>query len=326
MSRPLRYSAVAESGEPIDIAEAVVTAESSRSCDCNIPNAIPGNVIAVTEEEASKLIERFGRMYNVETSVATQHIDMAGKQGSVPRSRAGTRQGSAPISSTATVSGATRAVDWNKDELEAIAQDAAEGKFQPGDTRTVSGRIRQTVYPVPFAVERADPSVFACKFNGKPMFMFIATDDTDGNCVDPNDGATHNAVAHRRFHRSAFRCGGAAVPRKSICSNAVITTLKRRRHDRLLLGAGTACHRWKTVGALHAMLRWAGHQSRRHARTIAQASRTCGRAAAISCSSSSIPIMHGFRSARTRKLDGAEADSAHRPAACSIPFNVSRST
>ena len=69
--------AAAESGEPIDIAEAVVTAESSRSCDCNIPNAVPGNVIAVTEEEASKLIERFGRIYNVETSVATQHIDMA---------------------------------------------------------------------------------------------------------------------------------------------------------------------------------------------------------------------------------------------------------
>ena len=122
-------------------------------------------------------------------------------------------------------SGATRAVDWNKDELEAIAQDAAEGKFQPGDTRTVSGRIRQTVYPVPFAVERADPSVFAWNFNGKPMFMFIATDDTDGNCVDPNDGATHMPlrIADSIEALSARR---AAVPRKSICSNAVITTLK----------------------------------------------------------------------------------------------------
>ena len=182
--------AVAESGEPIDIAEAVVTAESSRSCDCNIPNAIPGNVIAVTEEEASKLIERFGRIYNVETSVATQHIDMAA-------SREASREAVQALAKVradlvySDGSGATRAVDWNKDELEAIAQDAAEGKFQPGDTRTVSGRIRQTVYPVPFAVERADPSVFAWNFNGKPMFMFIATDDTDGNCVDPNDGATH---------------------------------------------------------------------------------------------------------------------------------------
>lgn len=138
--------AAAESGEPIDIAEAVVTAESSRSCDCNIPNAVPGNVIAVTEEEASKLIERFGRIYNVETSVATQHIDMAA-------SREAARDAVQALAKVradlvySDGSGATRAVDWNKDELEAIAQDAAEGKLQPGDTRTVSGRIRQTVYP-----------------------------------------------------------------------------------------------------------------------------------------------------------------------------------
>lgn len=182
--------AAAESGEPIDIAEAVVTAESSRSCDCNIPNAVPGNVIAVTEEEASKLIERFGRIYNVETSVATQHIDMtASREAACEAVQALAKVRADLVYSDG--SGATRAVDWNKDELEVIAQDAAEGKLQPGDTRTVSGRIRQTVYPVPFAVERADPSVFAWNFNGKPMFMFIATDDTDGNCVDPNDGATH---------------------------------------------------------------------------------------------------------------------------------------
>ena len=186
--------AAAESGEPIDVVEAAVSAKSCHSgnlsCDCNIPNAVPGNVIAVTEEEASKLIERFGRIYNVETSVATQHIDMAA-------SREAAREAVQALAKVradlvySDGSGATRAVDWNKDELEAIAQDAAEGKLQPGDTRTVSGCIRQTVYPVPFAVERADPSVFAWNFNGKPMFMFIATDDTDGNCVDPNDGATH---------------------------------------------------------------------------------------------------------------------------------------
>ncbi|WP_294446874.1 family 43 glycosylhydrolase [uncultured Bifidobacterium sp.] len=186
--------AAAESGEPIDVVEAAVSAKSCHSgnlsCDCNIPNAVPGNVIAVTEEEASKLIERFGRIYNVETSVATQHIDMAA-------SREAAREAVQALAKVradlvySDGSGATRVVDWNKDELEAIAQDAAEGKLQPGDTRTVSGRIRQTVYPVPFAVERADPSVFAWNFNGKPMFMFIATDDTDGNCVDPNDGATH---------------------------------------------------------------------------------------------------------------------------------------
>lgn len=44
---------------------------------------------------------------------------------------------------------------------------------------------------MPFAVERADPSVFAWNYNGEQLFMFIATDDTDGNCVDPNGGRTH---------------------------------------------------------------------------------------------------------------------------------------
>lgn len=186
--------AAAESGEPLDVAEAVVSAKSCHfgdlSGDCDIPNAVPGNVIDITEEEAAKLIERFGRIYNVGTSVATQHIDAA-ISGEAAREAV---QALAKVRADLVYSdgsGATRAVDWNKDELEAIAQDAAEGKLQPGDTRTVSGRIRQTVYPVPFAVERADPSVFAWNFNGKPMFMFIATDDTDGNCVDPNDGATH---------------------------------------------------------------------------------------------------------------------------------------
>ncbi len=186
--------AAAESGEPLDVAEAAVSAKSCHfgdlSGDCDIPNAVPGNVIDITEEEAAKLIERFGRIYNVGTSVATQHIDAA-ISGEAAREAV---QALAKVRADLVYSdgsGATRAVDWNKDELEAIAQDAAEGKLQPGDTRTVSGRIRQTVYPVPFAVERADPSVFAWNFNGKPMFMFIATDDTDGNCVDPNDGATH---------------------------------------------------------------------------------------------------------------------------------------
>ena len=186
--------AAAESGEPIDVVEAAVSAKSCHSGDlsgdCDIPNAVPGNVIDITEEEAAKLIERFGRIYNVGTSVATQHIDAA-ISGEAAREAV---QALAKVRADLVYSdgsGATRVVDWNKDELEAIAQDAAEGKLQPGDTRTVSGRIRQTVYPVPFAVERADPSVFAWNFNGKPMFMFIATDDTDGNCVDPNDGATH---------------------------------------------------------------------------------------------------------------------------------------
>ena len=86
---------------------------------------------------------------------------------------------------------AMRAVDWDAAQLAALADDAAAGRLKPGERRTVRGRIRQTDYPVPFAVERADPSVFAWNYNGEQLFMFIATDDTDGNCVDPNGGRTH---------------------------------------------------------------------------------------------------------------------------------------
>ncbi len=86
---------------------------------------------------------------------------------------------------------ASRAVDWDTAELERLADDAAEGRLAPGSVHTVRGRVRCTTYPVPFAVERADPSVSAWNFNGKPLFMFIATEDEDGNCIDPRGGRTH---------------------------------------------------------------------------------------------------------------------------------------
>ena len=158
--------------------------------DCGIPNAVVGNSIAISEPEAERLIERFGRIRNTGTSVPAQRID-AGLHGEDARNAVLALAATRAELSYSDGSQATRAVDWNMAQLEAIGQEASEGTFKAGQTRTVEGVIRQSVYPVPFAVERADPSVFAWDFNGKPMFMFIATDDTDGNCVDPNDGRTH---------------------------------------------------------------------------------------------------------------------------------------
>ena len=82
-------------------------------------------------------------------------------------------------------------VTWDAKQLEQLMDDAVEGRLEAGDSRVIEGRVRQTVYPVPFAVERADPSVFAWNFNGTPMFMFIATEDENGNCIDPRGGRTH---------------------------------------------------------------------------------------------------------------------------------------
>ncbi|MCH9274805.1 family 43 glycosylhydrolase [Bifidobacterium amazonense] len=150
----------------------------------------PGNVVEITETEAAALIARFGRVYNTGVTVRPFSLpaDLRGED-----ARAAVRT---LANATATLrysdgSDANRAVDWNADQLAALADDAAAGRLAPGQTRRIDGRVRQTVYPVPFAVERADPSVFAWNFNGEPMFLFIATDDTDGNCIDPNGGRTH---------------------------------------------------------------------------------------------------------------------------------------
>lgn len=182
--------AAAGSNEPLDVARAVRSQETRYADDCGIPNAIPGNVVAITAVEAKRLDERFGRIRNVGACVPTQYAD-ATQRGEAAKASILALGATRAELAYSDGSRGTRAVDWDAAQLEALASEAAEGTFEAGQTRTIAGRIRQTVYPVPFAVERADPSVFAWNYNGKPMFMFIATDDTDGNCVDPHEGRTH---------------------------------------------------------------------------------------------------------------------------------------
>lgn len=182
--------AAAGSNEPLDVARAVRSQETRYADDCGIPNAIPGNVVAITAVEAKRLDERFGRIRNVGACVPTQYAD-ATQRGKAARNAILKLNETRAELAYSDGSQSARAVDWDEAQIEAVAQEAAEGTFGVGQTRTIEGRIRQTVYPVPFATERADPSVFAWDFNGEPMFMFIATDDTDGNCVDPHEGRTH---------------------------------------------------------------------------------------------------------------------------------------
>ena len=155
-----------------------------------IDDVVPGNVITISDVEAARLIERFGRVYNTGSSAPTCSL-MASLRG--PEAREAVRWFADTRADLTYSDGskATRAVDWDTDALARLADDAAEGRLKPGESRTIRGRIRQTTYPVPFAVERADPSVFAWNFNGKPMFLFIATEDADGNCIDPREGRTH---------------------------------------------------------------------------------------------------------------------------------------
>lgn len=182
----------ARSGEALMVDDGVaMTCDGRIPNDCGISDAVPGNIITVGEAEVKRLSARFGRVYNVGSNVAAQTVKANGDGGDGARAAVralGRTRAELTYSDGST---ATRAVDWNAGQLKRLAAKAAAGEFGAGERYLVNGTVRQTVYPIPFAVERADPSVFAWNLNGKPLFMFIATEDADGNCVDPRGGATH---------------------------------------------------------------------------------------------------------------------------------------
>ena len=179
-----------DTSEPIAASNANDVNATSVRRDYGIADAVPGNEIDITEQEAATLIARFGRVYNTGVPVPSMTVSADLYDGEA-RDLIGSLGRTTAKLQYSDGSTAMRAVDWDAAQLAALADDAAAGRLKPGERRTVRGRIRQTDYPVPFAVERADPSVFAWNYNGEQLFMFIATDDTDGNCVDPNGGRTH---------------------------------------------------------------------------------------------------------------------------------------
>lgn len=182
----------ARSGEALMVDDGVaMTCDGRIPNDCGISDAVPGNIITVGEAEVKRLSARFGRVYNVGSNVAAQTVKANGDGGDGARAAVralGRTRAELTYSDGST---ATRAVDWNAGQLKRFAAKAAAGELGAGERYLVNGTVRQIVYPIPFAVERADPSVFAWNLNGKPLFMFIATEDADGNCVDPRGGATH---------------------------------------------------------------------------------------------------------------------------------------
>ena len=182
----------ARSGEALMVDDGVaMTCDGRIPNDCGISDAVPGNIITVGEAEVKRLSARFGRVYNVGSNVAAQTVKANGDGGDGARAAVRALGRTRAELTYSDGSPATRAVDWNAGQLKRLAAKAAAGELGAGERYLVNGTVRQTVYPIPFAVERADPSVFAWNLNGKPLFMFIATEDADGNCVDPRGGATH---------------------------------------------------------------------------------------------------------------------------------------
>ncbi|MDU4039195.1 MAG: family 43 glycosylhydrolase [Bifidobacterium dentium] len=182
----------ARSGEALMVDDGIaMTCDGRIPNDCGISDAVPGNIITVGEAEVKRLNARFGRVYNVGSNVAAQTVKANGDGGDGARAAVRALGRTRAELTYGDGSTATRAVDWNAGQLKRLAAKAAAGELGAGERYLVNGTVRQTVYPIPFAVERADPSVFAWNLNGKPLFMFIATEDADGNCVDPRGGATH---------------------------------------------------------------------------------------------------------------------------------------
>jgi GH43 family beta-xylosidase len=150
----------------------------------SIPDIVPGNAIAISEAEARRLITRFGRIYN--TSVAVPDLEIANSAAGTPRTPVSASQVDKALSQARvklTYSDGSvdqRAVQWD----ESAEQVAARLNNQV-DGISIHGHIRHVHEPVPFAVQRADPSIFAWNWNGKQVFLFTATEDQDGNCIDP---------------------------------------------------------------------------------------------------------------------------------------------
>ncbi|BDR52332.1 alpha-arabinofuranosidase [Bombiscardovia nodaiensis] len=156
------------------------------AADYPIADVVPCNELAVSGSEAQALEERFGRIYN--TAAAGQPIRL--KAGDSADLRAQLAAAKVQLTYSDGSQG-QRGVDFDAAQVAALEADLASGQFRPGSKRLLQGTVRQQVYPVPFAQERADPSVFPFDWRGQRLFLFIATDDENGNCIDPRGGRTH---------------------------------------------------------------------------------------------------------------------------------------
>lgn len=155
-----------------------------------LTNVVIGSSIAISAEEALRLQVRFGRRYNTSVNVPEATLSASLSPVAAQHAVAWLAQTKVELNYS-DGSHASRRVDWDKDELEVLSQNAQSGALHSGETVVLHGKVRCQQYPVPFAVERADPSIFAWNYNGVPKFLFIATEDEGGNCIDPRNGNTH---------------------------------------------------------------------------------------------------------------------------------------
>ncbi|TDB73803.1 family 43 glycosylhydrolase [Micromonospora sp. KC723] len=133
-----------------------------------IPDGAPDHVLTsalpLGEADALRLRRRFGRIRNIAVEVPPIEATIGEIARELPWARLTYDDGST----------ARRPVDWDPDSLAGVEWD------RPGEY-AVAGRVRQRVYPFPFVVDRADPTVLA----HRGRYYLIATDDPGGDCVTP---------------------------------------------------------------------------------------------------------------------------------------------
>ncbi|WP_295836259.1 family 43 glycosylhydrolase, partial [uncultured Microbacterium sp.] len=154
-------------GAVADGAPATVASPSLTSFGGRVANAEPGGSLPVSGSFAAALSQRYNRVVNTGATVAPATVE-AGETDALGDARVDL---SYTDGSTATLP-----VDWDADDLAAVAG-AKSGTF------TVSGTVRQKDYSVPFAANRADPTIYRYERDGTTKYLFIATDDTNNNNI-----------------------------------------------------------------------------------------------------------------------------------------------
>lgn len=165
-------------GDPMPQVQREVLERSS-----GIPDALPGNYVPIGEDLEKILLERFGRIFNTDCHIDPIQVTEESALRTILASpaRLTYNDGSQSI----------RAVDWDRGQVDDLLASMTDGSLTSGDRRIIRGMVRQTTYPIPFARQRADPCIFRWSWRGQRIFMFVATEDEDGNCVDPRGGNTH---------------------------------------------------------------------------------------------------------------------------------------
>lgn len=163
--------------------------------DIDVEDATAASVLEVDDAVIDELTVRFGRVYNVSASIPP--VDITEDIASDTQRLGEVLQNVSAELIYSDGSTARRKIIWDDAQIKEFVAQHNSGK------RFITGQVHCPQYPVPFAAERADPSIFAWQWRKnadttEKLYLFIATEDEKGNCIDPRGGNTHMPlrVAH----------------------------------------------------------------------------------------------------------------------------------